>query len=196
MGTGEIVLIVILSLVVLFLLFVFVNNLKFKRKQKKIEKEKSAKDVQPIADVSPKPIQNQSNKGKEKPLNVNDHIFDNKLGYENITERIEAKELIQQEKVKENKDIVNKLNNITITSEPLNAEEFDKIDSKLDPPKDVKFEDIENELKINDSVIVSDKTKLEETDNQIESNNVEETELHKNSTVEIIKALINEERKK
>ncbi len=209
MGIGEIVLIIIVALIILFLFFIYSNNLKFKKKQEKIKKEAKAKDVQPIADVSPQPIEKISNKGKEVPLNVNDPIFSKKMGYENITERVDVGELISQEKEQENIDIVNKLDKIQITSEPIDSQKFDEIDELAKPTKTADFADVEKEI---NSVALNKKDEqnkqsndeiLKTFDDSKEQDFIVEKNIsqpngdeNKSNTFEMIKKMLDEENKK
>ena len=138
------------------------NNYKLWKNKKKADKA-AGKDKQPIADVSPVPIQEQKNEGKAVPIRVNDPIFD-KRGYENITERVELKELMEEEHKKENKKIIEKLHNIEIVTEPVDTSKMEGLE-KVDVSSDEK-----------DVFEIQEKST-------------------KNSTVDIIKKMIEKEQK-
>ena len=148
MGVGEIILLVLVGLIILFVFYMLFNNYKMWKKKKKADKD-AGKDKQPVADVSPVPIQEQKNEGKVVPIRVNDPIFD-KRGYENITERVELKDLMNEEHKKENKKIIEKLHNVEIVSEPLDTSNMEgielkdnaKVDEELVEIIDVKKENV------------------------------------------------------
>lgn len=131
MTEGEIVLIVVVGLVALGFFFICLNNIRFQNKQEQIAKEKKAKDVQPVADVSPKQVNIEKDLKEGVPLDVNDPIF-TKKGYENITERTDLKTLIEEEKQKDNFEILSKMNHVEITSEPIVVDdEYDDMVTKV-----------------------------------------------------------------
>ena len=118
MSDGEVVIVAIIGFFVLGFFFICFNNLKFKRKQVAKEKENKKKDTQPVADVSPKQVNLEKDLNAGEPLKVDDPIF-SKKGYENITERADLKALIQEEKDRENQQIIEKFGNIQITDKPV-----------------------------------------------------------------------------
>lgn len=192
-GTGELLLIGILAFVLIFTLFIILNNLKYKHKQANIEKQKKAKDVQPIADISPVSVEKQKSKDIEVPLDVNDPIFDKKK-YENITDRATLKELIDDEKSKENKDIIDKLQNIEITSEEVEGEAlnvFDDVDndsSDDDLIIDVNSSKFEGNVNIGKTVEINENNNVKQLDNQKENSSTI-------NTVDVIKMMIEKEKK-
>lgn len=169
MGIGEIILLVLVGLIILFVFYMLFNNYKMWRKKKKADKD-AGKDKQPVADVSPVPIQEQKNEGKVVPIRVNDPIFD-KRGYENITERVELKELMDEEHKKENKKIIEKLHNVEIVSEPVDTSNMEGIELK------------ENDKNNEELVEVVD----------IKNENLNDTQ--KQSTVDIIKKMVEKDKK-
>ena len=169
MGVGEIVLLVLVGLILLFIFYMLFNNYRMWKKKKKADKD-AGKDKQPVADVSPVPIQEQKNEGKVKPIRVNDPIFD-KRGYENITERVELKALMEEEHKKENKKIVEKLHNIEIVTNPIDTSKMEGI--KLDEKETVEG----NYVKA------------------VEAKRTENKEEKNQSTVDIIKKMVDKENK-
>ena len=123
---GELLLIIIVGVVLFFTIFMWINTIKYSNKQAKIEKEKKKKDVQPVADVSPKQVDFEKDLTAGTPLNVDDPIFTKKQ-YENITERSSLQALIEEEKQKDNLEIVSKLRNIEITDVPVEDEYNDMV---------------------------------------------------------------------
>ncbi len=169
MGVGEIILLVLVGLIILFVFYMLFNNYKMWKKKKKADKD-AGKDKQPVADVSPVPIQEKESVGKVVPIRVNDPIFD-KRGYENITERVELKDLMDEEYKKENKKIIEKLHNIEIVSEPVDTSNMEGIEVKDNTQNNEELAELVDEKK------------------------EDATETQKETTVDIIKNMVEKEKK-
>lgn len=192
---GEVLLIIIVSVVILGFLFMFINNIKYSKKQANIEKEKKKKDTQPVADISPKQIDIEKDLNAGTPLNVNDPIFTKKQ-YENITDRTSLQALIEEEKQKDNLEIVSKLRNIEITDVPVEDEYNDMVTKSTDAEKEpVVSEPVMEMVKKSEEPvmeIVNDK------EDAIENLSIEQaaesSTTNSAKTIEIIKQLANRDK--
>lgn len=142
MTDSEVFAIAIVAAVVIGFFFICFNNIKFHNKEEKKKKEQAKKDVQPVADISPKQVDIEKDLTEGVPLNVDDPIF-TKKGYENITDRLSLQAMIDEEKAKDNEHLKEKLGNVELSNSPISDDYFEDMVTKSDDLDTIDLEKIE-----------------------------------------------------